>query len=120
MQFFDNRLPSRENDSHKHFLTCLLLKLVSAVFKIKLCFMFCFFFEQSTLKRNLFYNCFVSPSFHEHLSSLERSPSACLLKTYCFEEITFCVIKTMLAPWTFVPAHKGLTEVNQQTKHKSR
>lgn len=72
-----------------------------------------FFFERSTLKGNLFCDCFVFPSFHEHSSSQERSPTACLLKSYCFEEITVWVIETMLAPLTFVHAHKGGKTTNQ-------
>ena len=110
---FDNFLSVATSENS--FKACV--RYFSLFLKEKL---FLFYFEQSTLKRNLTYSCFFFPSFHEHSLSLELQNATYLLKTSCFEKRAACVIKTMLTMQTFSQMKKSRREVNQQTKQNPR
>ena len=83
--------------------------------------MFPGYFERNTLKRNLTYNCFIFPLFHEHLLFSPGLPRAIrLLETSCLEKITVCVIETMLVTLPLVQMNKARREVNQTNQAQTK
>ena len=97
------------------------LKLVSAIFPYFFTTnVFFFYFEQSTLKRNLTYSCFFFPLLHEHLFSPGLPHATRLLETSCLEKITVCVIETMLVTLPLVQMNKARREVNRTNQVQTR
>ena len=95
-------------------------KLVSAIFHyFQNNNVFPGYFERNTLKSNLTHSCFIFPLFHEHLFSPGLARATRLLETSCLENITVCVIETMLVTLPLVQMNKARREVSQQIKYKS-
>ena len=93
---------------------------MSAIFKRQMYFFIFRYFERSTLKRNLTYNYFFFPLFHEHFLSPKLPRANRLLETSWLEKITVCVIETMLVTLPPVQMNKARREVNRTNQVQTK